>query len=300
MSIVVTLDTVERTLLDVPRYTIDQQKRFIRNAVIQGIDVASSPKYEAMFLAQTAIVSAEAASSVTTGHSDLILQRILLEPLGDTTARAQLIYETALGPGGSAVSTWVITDDGNTTTRQTNYLPGTRQKISTAWEAPASEPIAEIPEDYVTMGFLAPLRTIRLDALMSSRPQDPQTILRRANSANWPSTDTYPLAKGYWLMTRFASRLAQYNGYYAVSAEATSKVDEDWSEAGTLIDSRTGKYVQVGATISDGDDIIADLFSSAYAYGITYGSDSGEPGRNTGVVRVGPYQTTNFVTVFGF
>jgi hypothetical protein len=327
----VTLDIVPGTLIDTPAGSTLLPKRFIRMAGIDGIDVSSitgSPKYEAMFVAQTQILNAAAASPIT-NHPEYVLMRIVIQPdpNSDSSATAQLIYETAQFGAGQPPSTFVITDKSALTTRQTHYIPGInrKQKISLAWEPHPDKPYEPgVPEDLVTISILFPMRVMTIDALIYGRPTEGQDFVGYVNGALWPTLPggafpnlifeygdaTFPTAsrlqkdKGFWLLTEYATQRSRYSGYFTLSAQAQSRVIEDWSECIQLRDKKTGRFVQISKTIDLGDAIIAALMAAPYQYGIVRGTP--QPGnndnmtRNVGVARVGPYPSTDFVQIFGF
>lgn len=327
MAIKVTLDTVPRTILDTPAGSTSLPKRFVRTGAIDGIDVTTvsgAPKYEAMFLAQQAISAAAAANPIT-NHPEYALMRILIEsdPGSDSSALAQLIYETAQFGAGQPPSTFVIVDDQVLTMRQTNYLPGTKQKIALAWQPHPDKPYESgIPEDLVTMSFLFPLRTIEIDALIFGRPTQGQDYGGHVNHAPWPTSaggpfnlvfeygnSQFPTAsglqkdKGFWLLTRYTTRRSRYAGYFTLHAQAMSRVIEDWSEFAHLMNTKTGRYVQISKTIAEGDTIIGNLMAFPYTQGIRKGIPLGPPdngSRDVGVARVGPYPVTDFSAIFGF
>lgn len=333
MAISVTLDVVPDSAIDTPSSSLALPSRFVRAGTVNGIDVsvvAGSPKYEAMFQAQQAVVAADAASPLT-NYPGYVLRRILLSPLSDTSAKALLIYETVVFGIGVPPSTYVLADDAFLTTRTTSYVPGSRQKITVAWDPPPSKIQEEgIAEDAVEMSILFPMRTLTVSALIYGYPTFGQDKIGYTNNAAWPTAPTGPitvtggtltaplaltvrgfdafagtgmpssLPKGYWLLSRYATAQNRIGGYYQLEAQAITRVVEDWSECGMLKNLKTGKFVDVGDTIAKGDTIITNLFSTAYSYGVTRGTDPDDGSRNTGVVRVGPYKLADFTAIFGF
>jgi hypothetical protein len=317
MAISCTLDVFPNSTLELAASDVGTPNRFVRIGIVEGIDVSvvtGSPKYEAMFLASAAVQAACVANPLT-NHPEYVIRRILLEPLSDTTALARIIYETIVFGVGIPPSTYVLTDGTMASTVETNFMidkNGKKRKISAAWDDPYEVSGApSISEDIITMSLFEPWRTLQVDALVYGRPTDGQSKIRFVNDAQWPTqfptfpgvpnSDPVPLPRGYWMLAEWVTRLFKTSGYYTLSAKAVSRVNRDWSEGGMLTDIHTGKYVQVGATIAEGDAIIDALFSTPYENDILYGDDPMSAfGRAVGAIRVGAYHVADFGQIFGF
>jgi hypothetical protein len=315
MAITVTLDIYPNTSLETQIAATGSPNRFARYALVDGIDVtvvAGSPKYEAMFLAQQAVVDAAAASPLD-NHPEYVLQSILLDPISDTQAIARLLYETVVFGQGIPPSTYVLTDGGQLTTVATNFIinaDGKRRKLALSWDPPKLTGAKRISEDLVTHGFLFPDRVLQVDALIYGRPTNGQGYLRHVNNATWPTqaptwpgqpvSGPTPLGRAYWLLSEYVTRMSRIGGYYTLSARAISRVVADWSEMIILQDTHTGKFVQVGSTPAKGDAIIDALFEQPYVNDVVQGVDPEKGGRFTGVARVGAYPLADFHAIFGF
>lgn len=285
MAITVTLDTVEGAALE-----MGAQSRFARGGFVDGIDVSvSGNKSEALWLAGEAISAAAAAAPLEASRAGAPLSRIFLEPVSDTSAKARIIYESLTG--GGPPSTYMIRDSSYMRSLTTNRMPGTHEPIVCTWEGLAygsGMPVVNKISDRVEFTIMAPIRTIVVSALIYGRPtEDGEDKVFHVNHALWPTGDAAlnPHAVGFWRVDKYETNFAKYSGYYTLEAQATTKIVEDWSETGTLRNAQTGRYVKV-----DPDDLTA-LLSPAYSYGITSGN---------GIVRVGFYPTTNYVSIFGF
>jgi hypothetical protein len=266
-----------------------------------------------MFLASAAVQAACVANPLT-NHPEYVIRRILLEPISDTSAIARIIYETIVFGQGIPPSTYVLTDGTVATVEQTNYFvdkDGRRRKISTSWDdvnflsgAPS------IPEDFITMSLFMPWRTLQVDALVYGRPTNGQAKIGSVNDDIWPSqmptfpgvptSDPTPLPRAYWLLAEWTTRLFKTSGYFTLSAKAISRVNRDWSEGGTLVDTKTGKYVQVGATPALGDQINDALFAQPYENDLMLATDPNDPQREPGTIRVGAYPLASFPAIFTF
>jgi hypothetical protein len=319
MAISVTLDLFKDSTFEISSAALAQPSRFVRIAMVEGIDVtvvSGSPKYEAMFLAQQAVVAACAASPLT-NHPELILQRILLEAISDTSAIARIIYETVVFGVGIPPSTYVLTDGAMLTTKQTRFIVdanGKRVPIMTSW-APTTNTTGTPPVslDFVPMSLLFPVRTLQVDALTYGRQTNGQAFLRHVNDNTWPTVEPSfpgnppsgptPLPRGFFLLASFVTRQFSTGGYYTLSASAISNVIHDWSEPGVLQDTRTGKYVQPGIDVTESNAMVEALFSSQYEFGVIEQIDTtnpNAPNRPTGLIRVGPFPTADFSGIFGF
>jgi hypothetical protein len=119
------------------------------------------------------------------------------------------------------------------------------------------------------------------------------------NDDDWPASVVGMTSKptGYWLINKFETMTSKFQGYYTVEAAALTRTNEDWSEYGILRSRVSGKYAMVTDTehTPPSWDYAADAAAvSPYSYGIMYR----EP--NKGILRVGPYPTSSFASLFGF
>lgn len=293
MAITVTLDVFEgaEVSTEATGTNTAAQKRFVRPAIVEGIDltVVGSDLSEALFIAMTEVSNKAAANPLSGSHADMYLRKIFLRAISDQTARAELVYET-LQIGGGPPSTYVLTDGAFLTTFQTNRMPGTHKPFSTHYEDLDGENrVPEDGSDRVTMSLLRPMRKLNVSALIYGRPQTGgQDAIGSVNDAVWPTSgDSSPKPVGYWLLTDYTTAWTRYGGYMQLSATALTKVREDWSETGILLNKLTGKYVDV-------DDTVIDALL-AKPYTNTVDSPFGD-----GIIRVGIYPLVSFSTIMGF
>lgn len=254
-------------------------KRHARGALITGLDTSVTPADMLWSVLSLPGVPVTGQSHPT--RPELKYNRVLLRGVSGDSVRAQFIYET-FNPSGPA-SAYYITHDSFTQSFQTNMVPGTRVPIRVSYEDPVTG--LKIPEDYVTFTFDRTMKAISVTALIYGNPEGSTdgAYVNRANDSAWQG-----LPIGYWRTLRYKTSYAKFSGYYQKEMTALTKVDEDWSEMGILRNSVTGRFAKVL------ESNITACLSATYAYGI-------QPGTSTlGFVRVGPYRTANFASIFGF
>lgn len=295
---IVTLDTVENAALDIASASGIVSKQFVRPCFVDHIDVGASSKSEALWLASEEIQTQAAAHPLEAARAEMVLTRIFLEPFTDTSAKGRIVYELPQF-GGGPPSTYLITDDGEMRTLETNRMPGTHEPLVCTWVDPVASSgsgggdVHNTITDRITYTIMAPLRVINVSALIYGRPNDGfQEAITFANDASWP-TSAYPggtdglnpKGKGFWRLDKYRTTYSRWGGYFQLEAQASTKVVEDWSETGTLRNVQTGRYVKV-----DPADLTA-LLAPDYSFGVTNGN---------GIQRVGFYSLINFVDLFGF
>jgi hypothetical protein len=301
----VTLDVYEGAQLDV-----GDTGRYVRPAIIENItaDDLTGDITDFLFKVREAVIAEALANPLS--QPAYILRRVVLVAVSDQSASAQVIYETFTG--GGPPSTYLLSDDTTLTTYQTYTMPDTYEEITVDWakallpgsvQSDAKEFNVYVPKDNITFNFLRPLRTIRVSALIYGSPYEgqgwPGTAPPAASAlagrdkvghvnseSSWPSIPGSG-AKGtaFWLLTRFSTAFAKYQGYYQLDAETVTRIHSDWSEYGTLRDQKTGHYVPIDPAEK------ATALAAAYSRGI-------HP--YNGFVKVCPYYPTSFHSIFGF
>jgi hypothetical protein len=286
MSVTCTLDTIQESSLSLS--TINS--RHVRGGFVENIDLSGvgGNKSEALYVASQAVIdalTADGTSSVVSGHTNLILSKIFLKPVSDNAASVQIVYDQLAFANPSS---YLITDSGWMRTYQTNYMPGTRESLKVNWTPTGAQigMIPPIPKQNVLFTFMQPMRRITLQALIYGRPTAGVNYLGYANDDAWPTSGgSPPLPEAHWVLSDYRTDYAKYSGYFTLSASALGNVMEDWSSFGILRNAQDGRYAQ----IPDAD--WSTMIASPYSYG---------PQFYNGVIKVGPYPTISFESLFGF
>lgn len=171
--------------------------------------------------------------------------------------------------------------------------------------------------DTLALGLTKTVRN--LDITHISYGQPPTNI--RPN-VNYVSSATFlGLPLGFWKLTRFESDISVFAGSYQCTSSISTRGSEDWSEYGILRNSQTGRYVDAangmaaaialpysygiiypphtaGSPSGGQPYYISTLESNGSGGGFTAGSAAGSQGNDTGVIRVGPYQTVDLNTLY--
>lgn len=226
------------------------------------------------------------------GILNLGLTRLIYEAQGAGQFRGRAVYELVTPGAFSANSAFLIEDGSVLQPYETRLLPGTRVPILVGYEASkegASKSTkdnfdAKVPDDYIPMRLLRPVRTIRVTSTTYRKPpSDVSLATGRVNKDQW--CDLNP---GFWLITEARTTLSTYENWYVVSATAYTKIDEDWSEYGILQQQQTGRFVPL-------DSGYVEKFTKR-----PYNINGKSVDRGNGIVRVCPYFATSFRAIFGF
>lgn len=286
------------------------QTRFVQTGSINNIDTTTVTAVELLWRALQILrnngYTVSNPITVLAGHTGVSLQRIEVVGYTDNGVNIALFWET---PSFGVTSIYTIQKSTVLTPYQTDLLPGTRKPlrindtvVSSSYDSSgsASTDTYTVQGDNVLFTFLKPLETINVIALTFGAPKYVGNRVGNVNDANWPaSTYSFPTfgghdptneqkGPGYWLLTEWTTREERYAGYYSLNASAVSRVDEDWSYTGLLTNRATGKRIAMANETAT----LAAMNPLPYSFGIIYNAG--------GMIRVGPYRTTNFQTLFGF
>lgn len=249
-----------------------QKEALIERVSLSGITVSGGSEQDVLFDCKTAIQSS--VGDTLTGHTDYRLQQILIEAVGQTDAEARLFWVKDLVLGFEP-STAIITESTTLVSRNTRFLPGTREKF-------LIDSYLGVPGDTVSCNILCPLRTVNVSILGAGDVEDGEgSSISTVNNATWRG-----LNLGYWLMAEYTTSVSKYTGYYQQRITAISRVLEDWSEV-IVLRRPDGKFISVDET-QYSTDMALD-----YDYGLI-GT------KNKGFARYGPFPMTNFTAIFGF
>ncbi len=238
-------------------------------------------------------------NSVAPGYSansGMILRQITVRPVGPPDqARVYCLFSRE--PFGGQVSAYFIRRTTVLANVTRNTIPGTYEPIKVGFIGVSSASYAQgqsqlqvpeiVPVDYVTFNVPTPQRALAISGLKYGSPPAYDDFVGMVNNAFWNGKDV-----GYWQLFKYEANIARYAGYYQYEAVATSRNIEDYSEIGILFNKKSGKYVEVP------DATIAQMLSLPYKKGIIYPTDAASA--NSGVVRVGFADMTDFSDLFGF
>jgi hypothetical protein len=273
-------------------------KRMVQTGIVEGLDTSVD---EHLLLWQVLQVLAannytfDPPTALDPTLPNIILRRVRVVGVTADTCLIALYWQTPdLGPP----TIFSIRNATRLASYQTDLLPGTRKPLR------IPDVIVKggytVPGDNVLFNFLRPLEEIGIYSLTYGSPRVNNGNVGRVNDRAWPNVapslptfgghkpNDYQKNKGYWLLSEWTTDTQKYSGYYSTQGSAVSRVNEDWSESGMLIDRATGKRVE----LIDSDATATAMMAPEYSYGIIYASE--------GMIRVGPYDVTNFSTIFGF
>jgi hypothetical protein len=265
----------------------------IRTGRIRGINVSGSlttpdphvlEKALTLLPAINSTYPAPPGGSGATEIANLRLVKHVLKPFNYNTINVALVYRTDAFEG-ELLSSYLLTDSSRLVRERTNMLPGTRFPLALSWES-QTDSNDKVPEDLLTIEYEKAFRVIRIAQIIYSAPPTAQReSLGRVNDAAYYG---YPI--GYWRVDGYETTNNIKTGQRQVLAEMASRVDEDWSTYGILVNRHTGKYVKVDPSTT------AALVADDYIYGTTTILVSG---KETGVMKVGPHKLADFTSIFG-
>lgn len=210
----------------------------------------------------------------------LKLKHHILRPFTNTVTKVFLVYETEQNqftPGS-----FLLSDDTRTFSETTNMIPGTRTPVRLNWTNP-DDPNEFVPEDFAVFKYE---RSVRSMVILATIYGNPPTIQRdmvgTVNDNDWGG---YP--RGYWKVDRYRTESRDRGSSYQVTAEVSTKKNEDWSVYDILQNKHTGQYVPIP------DSYAQELVDEDYIYGYT-------GFLNRGIVKIGPYALSPFDILFGF
>jgi hypothetical protein len=284
-----------------------------------GIDLTTT-SYAAALINCFQIAGFPQLGSAMPGASWLKLARVQLLPSieqegNDAMAALEYLHE----PLEFTPTAYIIRDETYTVSQRTPIVPGTTKPITVRFDAQEDQEF--VPSDIVIFNFLRPMRSLGITALRATRPHAFGDKVGYVNDNDWPEDpikvptsltsqlgggpDTQDVTgagskpKGYWMLQRFATEYNRSTGYTLMQAQAVSRVIDDWSEIGTLINRQTNKYPFGALAQGTQDATVAAIMGADYLHGIIAGGN-GQAEEGMGIIRVGPYPMTGFKALFGF
>ena len=266
-----TPDTVEGSSID---YGYGQSAK-IRGGLVTGITGDPATALDQCLFASG---MPTLGHQIIVGASSLIFRNLKATAVSGDTCRVQLVYDNNTGLQPSA---YTIDSRSFEQSFQTDLLPGTRQPLRVdLWTNP-DDSSDKIPGDNVTFTFSRTMRVLSVSGLKYGNP--PTTYEEKVGYANDAPWRGKPI--GYWRITEGGTNISKYSGYYTYKLSALTQNDQDWSSIGVLVNKLNGRK----AKIKPAD--LTTLLSSPYSYGSS---------NVNGAIRVCPYQTTSFSSLFGF
>ena len=266
-------------------------ERAVRTGIVEGLPTTGNPE-DVLWAAMTA-AGMPAAGSLYPGRTNCFLRTTQVFGLSHDMARVKLIYEPFEGTNTSVI----IRVGASLSTYQTNKLPGTQQPIAVEWVPTDTTKYKPIPLDYVPIVAMRPMRRVSVTQLRAG-------ILDVAEAASFAeyvgmvnSTTWFGKGPGSYIISGADATISKYSGYYQRTVEAMNQGLDKWSHYGVLRSAQTGKFA--GGAIGGTDDIntqLSTLVAMSYMpKSIRYPASS-----TKGVVRVDPYDWTDFTPIFGF
>jgi hypothetical protein len=221
-----------------------------------------------------------------------------LEAMGirqaDDSIHVLITYESPQGdlipPGGGGPG-FTLEDDTGLIGESTQLLPGNRKiplvvKFKEEVTDDAGDADTSIRDYQATIDFQRPVRTVTLTGTLKKgvSPSPYREAVGKVNSDPWNG-----LGVGYWLVAGLASRTSDFGSTYSIQMQLVTRNNEDWSTYCFLRDRNTDQFVRIE------DDVAEDLARFDYEYGVIYP----EGDNSKGIIRVGPYEMTNFSSIFG-
>lgn len=270
MATTLTLDT-----LDGMELQSDQGlTRYVRPGIIR--DIGTGDDYKLLFDALAVSGMPANGDALHSSYPNLILTRRRLTPLGPSTARVELIYET---PAIQGFSSWVIRVASRLVSYRTNRVLGTNQLIEVGLSGLVSRGVARRP---LEIDQLLPMTEVSGTAVHTgSTVTDPEPYCGGVNDASYRGRGA-----GFWLLAEGGRDTTVYSGYTTTFCTLLCRNFADWSEWAFATDI-DGNPKYKSAKVDE-----AKLLP--YARGIINGAANAQ---TDGFARVGPYPTIDFSTV---
>ena len=253
----------------------------VRTGIVSGLPTTGNPE-DALWAAMTA-TGMPITGTPYPNRTNCFLTRIQVFGISHEFAKVKLIYEPFQGVGTSLI----IRIGATLSNYATNMLPGATRTALKVGFTPADSKLEKIPEDFLTINMLRPLRRVSVTQLRAGTLDVAEAttfsdFVGRVNNATWLGKPA-----GSWIVNNADATISKYGGYYQRTIEGMSQGNDLWRYFGVLRSHLTGKY----AIDTNTQTAINTLRSNAYSYGVQTGN---------GVLAVDPYETTNFTTLFGF
>jgi hypothetical protein len=262
-------------------------QRGTRVAVVNGLTVGNANDAETALERAMAAVQAQFPRGKPYS-STKVASVVGWESVGiaqsDGSAKVRILYDIPIVPpktsGGA--SSFIFSDSTETVNDTSQFfrddISGQLIQLVIKYTDPNNNQIKK--QMTATMSFERTIRRIVMSGVIS--PQSFAVFRKAANSVN---DSTYlGLPRGFWRFKYFDDSTRDLGRSYAVQFEICADNNKDWSKYEVLRDRNTGQYVTVEA------GLLNNLQKKPYSYGVIV---------NNGILKVGPYPTANFNSLFG-
>lgn len=312
------LDTVEGAILDL----MATSGTIVRTGTVTEIDASIGPDSDVLLAAVFAQDMPRLGQDTYPGQIAFIFTRLQARGFCSNGLSVSLIYETTKGLIPTA---FIVRDRSYMSSRSMTRLPGMGPGLGVFRVGFAgvdtdhpdhSDYQPAIPKDVVSMELLSPLRAISVVTIsVGSPPNAGRTQHGTVNNAPWPTPPPSwnigggpnsqgidlsgnsifttpplvgsPLPAGFWLLHVYQTEYTRQLNYFQSNLEAITRSVEDWSELAFLRSNQTGKWAAPPTSAIDA------AMSAPYSYGV-------QPDDANGLLRICPYKTSNFSSLFGF
>lgn len=298
--------------------------RYVRAWKVNGIDLTDLPDPIALLK----VIDALELEGITIGmelspaYSQLILSRIRLLPVVERRGKDVWVdLEFFTQPENLTPTTYIVRNSTRATVQQSYRIPGTNEMIRARFDAISGGVVQGggsldfVQPDVILGSFYRPAKSLGITALQVGHPTgETDEHVGDVNDDDWPvSTATFPdpfgatgtaympaipKPKGYWMIGEYETTYERARGMTLVTAQAMTRIHEDWSEVFTLRNHLTGKRPFGGFTELQQATVLDGMLSEDYSHGIIW--PTAGPDEGLGIVRVGGQPMTNFQTLFGF
>lgn len=301
-----TLDTIAGAVLDI----MATSGTIIRTGTVTEVDAATDS--EMIFQALSASGMPLLAIDTYPGRPQFTFIRLQVRGFSNNGLVVALTYST---PTGLIPTAFIVRDRSYMSSGLYTRLPGMGPGVETfkitfpGRGGSGSYDYLPPIMDTIAMNILRPMRAISMtsisvgtppnagrdqhgtvnDAIWPTPPPVPLGLTSGASIYTSPPLVGAPLPRGYWLLHQFESEFTRQVNYYQTNIEAITRKTEDWSEIGQLRNSATGKWVETPGT----NTALRTLLGNTYAYGV-------QRSNTEALLRVCPFLTSSFPTVFGF
>lgn len=296
-----------------------EQASYLRTGYVENIDLTELPDPDALVKVLQVLQDNghPFQSSLGPNSGNMRLARVRVRPSDAKIRRAnlELVYETAIVNGESI---YLLRDRTYTVQKNTCFMSlptpqGGMIKIPilVGFRDPNSLTGTIAPEPvFVNLNMSA--RSLQLTTLVYGRPTaGTADYVNYVNSHPWPgggiqvfNGQVLPTATGrpagYWRLNSYSTEHNRNAGTTLVQAEAVTLNTEDWSEVAMMRHEATGRYPFPGLPTADRLSIYTALSQPAYMPGPIYPPLNALNESHRGIMRFGPYPTTDFTELFGF
>lgn len=314
------LDKIDGAELEATRY----MARYTRMGTVDGIDLASTSDADALVNVMAATNMPRFNDPLSASNPGLRLVRVRILPQMEKFRRVRVAlgYETLSADFTPTV--YLLRDRTFSQNMRSMFIPGTMTPVLVGFEPGSDEQdkALAIPKKPLWFECDISVRSLQLTMTQYGRPDGGAGEYGNyVNNDDWPTGDVTfgdgrisPIPtggivtktarsrpKGYWKLNVYQTDWLPNQGVANVTAEAFTKNIEDWSIVGMQQHEKTGRYPFGSLSDAEKLGILNTMKNRDYVYGIIYPRPDQFPGEtDRGLVRFGPYPTTDFTQLFPF